>query len=450
MSIYPKVLTRGEESGGRVAVIESVMPAGTAGPPLHKHDFDEAFYVLEGELDLPARLRPGHGRRRRVGLCRRRETSHPHQPQRRTGSLPDRLHAGRLRARVCPPCRPQGGRAAAGVGTWGDPARHPARASDRRAGLSGGELVEIRPMQHADLVGAERASDATFIDADRRNRKVGEPEIEPRSASASQAWCRRMRFYLETDPGGCWIAASRGEVIGFAISQNRGRVWYLATYGVVPERQGRGIGRQLLDVALEHAADRPGLFSSTVHPGATRRYRLAGFSLHPQMRMVGTVDRSALPAVRGQREGREDDIEWMDSLDRDLRGAGHGPDHRFMMSTLRLIVSDDEADPGYVYLNDEGPAAARRAASRHRAQPAVASAGIGGRRHPHQLHHDGERVGRRRRPRGSPRDRTGGLPGGARHAAAGAVPGQRTFPVNAERGSADAGSVTKHAHRCHR
>jgi quercetin dioxygenase-like cupin family protein len=50
MSTYPKVLTRGEDSGGRVAVIESVMPAGTAGPPLHKHDFDEAFYVLEGEL----------------------------------------------------------------------------------------------------------------------------------------------------------------------------------------------------------------------------------------------------------------------------------------------------------------------------------------------------------------------------------------------------------------
>jgi quercetin dioxygenase-like cupin family protein len=28
------------------------MPAGAPGPPLHVHDFDEAFYVLEGELTL--------------------------------------------------------------------------------------------------------------------------------------------------------------------------------------------------------------------------------------------------------------------------------------------------------------------------------------------------------------------------------------------------------------
>src|SRR5882762_7798508 len=47
----PKVLLRSEQSGGEVAVIEgSTLPAVFAGPPLHLHDFDEAFYVLEGEL----------------------------------------------------------------------------------------------------------------------------------------------------------------------------------------------------------------------------------------------------------------------------------------------------------------------------------------------------------------------------------------------------------------
>jgi quercetin dioxygenase-like cupin family protein len=40
----------GEQSYGALAIAESTIPAGAAGPPLHSHAFDEAFYVLEGEL----------------------------------------------------------------------------------------------------------------------------------------------------------------------------------------------------------------------------------------------------------------------------------------------------------------------------------------------------------------------------------------------------------------
>jgi quercetin dioxygenase-like cupin family protein len=45
------VRLRSEETGDRLALIEMVIPAGFAGTPLHVHpSFDEAFYVLEGEL----------------------------------------------------------------------------------------------------------------------------------------------------------------------------------------------------------------------------------------------------------------------------------------------------------------------------------------------------------------------------------------------------------------
>lgn len=47
---YPRVLLRSEQSEGRVSVVESVMPPGATGPPVHTHAFDEGFYVLEGEL----------------------------------------------------------------------------------------------------------------------------------------------------------------------------------------------------------------------------------------------------------------------------------------------------------------------------------------------------------------------------------------------------------------
>jgi quercetin dioxygenase-like cupin family protein len=44
------VLLRGEDSGGQLGVIDELVPAGV-GPPLHVHEwFDEAFYVLAGEL----------------------------------------------------------------------------------------------------------------------------------------------------------------------------------------------------------------------------------------------------------------------------------------------------------------------------------------------------------------------------------------------------------------
>ncbi|RKS73587.1 ribosomal protein S18 acetylase RimI-like enzyme [Actinomadura pelletieri DSM 43383] len=215
----------------------------------------------------------------------------------------------------------------------------------------GSEAVRIRPLTAGDLPAAERAMAVTFLEADRLSRRWNDPEPQPPDAAASRRWIDFVGHLLSADPGGCQVAEEAGDIVGFAFSQNRGRVWYLATYGVLPDRQGRGIGRRLMDAVLAHADGRQGLFSATTHPAATRRYRLAGFTLHPQMRMVGRVDRSTLPAIDGLRDGRPDDLEWMDRLDTSLRGAGHGPDHLHMLDTLRLVVSDTRDRRGYVYLD---------------------------------------------------------------------------------------------------
>jgi GNAT superfamily N-acetyltransferase len=215
--------------------------------------------------------------------------------------------------------------------------------------------IDVRLLSVDDLPRAERTSDVTFLESDRRDRRVSEPEPEPRTQPAARKWIDRMRYFIDTDPGGCWVAVDGDDVAGFAISQNRDRLWYLATYGVLPDLQGRGIGKRLMDAVLAHADGRPGLFSSTVHPAATRRYRLAGFSLYPQMRMIGTVDRSALPAVTGLDEGQADDFGWMDRLDEQLRGAGHGPDHQYMLDSSRLVVSRADGRRGYVYIDHGRP-----------------------------------------------------------------------------------------------
>jgi quercetin dioxygenase-like cupin family protein len=49
-SFETTVLLRSEDTAGRLGVVVNTVPAGWAGPPLHHHDFDETFYVLDGEL----------------------------------------------------------------------------------------------------------------------------------------------------------------------------------------------------------------------------------------------------------------------------------------------------------------------------------------------------------------------------------------------------------------
>jgi quercetin dioxygenase-like cupin family protein len=46
----PAVALRGEHTGGAISVMDNAVPARWGGPPLHHHEFDETFYVLDGEL----------------------------------------------------------------------------------------------------------------------------------------------------------------------------------------------------------------------------------------------------------------------------------------------------------------------------------------------------------------------------------------------------------------
>ena len=48
------VLLSGQDTAGRFALIDMLVPAG-GGPPPHRHDFEEAFHLLEGELEVTVR-----------------------------------------------------------------------------------------------------------------------------------------------------------------------------------------------------------------------------------------------------------------------------------------------------------------------------------------------------------------------------------------------------------
>lgn len=76
----------GEETGGRFALWEGVLPHGAA-PPLHSHPQDETFYVLEGEITVwvvehelagDRSWVQTHARRRSAGDCALAPGGTPH------------------------------------------------------------------------------------------------------------------------------------------------------------------------------------------------------------------------------------------------------------------------------------------------------------------------------------------------------------------------------------
>jgi quercetin dioxygenase-like cupin family protein len=80
------ILLSGEDTAGRFCLIDMYIPPG-GGPPPHRHDFDETFTILEGELALTFR---GAKRVGRPGETIHIPANAPHQFH-NSGSQPVRL-----------------------------------------------------------------------------------------------------------------------------------------------------------------------------------------------------------------------------------------------------------------------------------------------------------------------------------------------------------------------
>jgi len=137
---------------------------------------------------------------------------------------------------------------------------------------------------------------------------------------------RRIAHVQRTDPGGAWVAAIDGRVIGVALGIIREGIWGLSLFAVLPEFQGLGIGSRLYAPALAYGADeRGGIILSTMHPAALRRYaRSPGFRLLPMLGLEGVVDRRRAPSSLRCRPGDLDaDATTIDAASRHVRGASH-------------------------------------------------------------------------------------------------------------------------------
>ena len=225
----------------------------------------------------------------------------------------------------------------------------------------------LRQMTDSDVPAAERLSDDGFYELDVRMQGPSLPAPERRDSGRSERWVARTLHFLRTDPGGCWVAEDETGLVGFATSFVRDTTWCLATFVVRPGLQGRGIGRSLLDAAMQHGrACLHGMLSASMDPKALRRYHQAGFVLHPHMRLTGPADRSAIPVVEKVRDGSAGDLDLANSVDRQVRGAAHGPDHEYLLQHHRMLVSDSNTGSGYAFLGHQEMAVVLLAATNRR------------------------------------------------------------------------------------
>jgi len=175
----------------------------------------------------------------------------------------------------------------------------------------------------------------------------------PRTTASDLRLAARMRHFLATDPDGSFVADEDGMVVGLSQSLVREGYWMLSLLATATGRQGRGVGRGLLELALGNAPrDSPGTIQSSRDPAAMALYTLAGFSLHPALTTSGSVRKGAVDADPRVRHGGHDDLALVDEIDRALRGSARGVDIAAMLAEPgnRLFVIEEG---GYAVAHDE-------------------------------------------------------------------------------------------------
>lgn len=228
----------------------------------------------------------------------------------------------------------------------------------------------VRPLRADDVASAERVTAESFFALDVATHRADEPvPTSMRPPERAARWCRSAHHLLAHDPAGCWVSEDSQGVSGVALALRREGLWGLASYAVLPRAQGAGVGKALLAAALRYSEGcSRGMIVSSHDPRAVRRYRLVGFDLHPAMLLTGMVARDRLPVVDGLRDGSGADADFCDSVDRQVRGAGHGVDHQLLASANPLLVSDLLTGSGYCYVAPNGSPLLLAATNRRVAQ----------------------------------------------------------------------------------
>jgi GNAT superfamily N-acetyltransferase len=107
-------------------------------------------------------------------------------------------------------------------------------------------------------------------------------------------WERVQLHLLHHDGARCFVAEESGRVVGFTAAWVREGVWFLSALFVLPERQGHGIGKQLLGLAWGEEYSRRMTITDALQPVSTATYARRGLiPTTPILRFEGQPRRTA-------------------------------------------------------------------------------------------------------------------------------------------------------------
>ena len=208
-------------------------------------------------------------------------------------------------------------------------------------------MVAFRPMTEADVPAAVSAFDSGFLAMlARHSLPVTRNTIQDERRRQD-----RTRHFLETDPEGSWVAEDEGIVVGMSQSFVREDYWTLSQLGTLPGRQGRGVGRELLRLALTHGdPDSPGTIQCSRDPKAMALYTSFGFVMHPVVAAwgamrPGSVERPAEVVRFEPGDVTERELDIVAAVDRTVRGSGRSVDIVSMIAQPghRLLLHAEDA-----------------------------------------------------------------------------------------------------------
>jgi ribosomal protein S18 acetylase RimI-like enzyme len=215
-------------------------------------------------------------------------------------------------------------------------------------------MVTFRSMTEDDVPAAVAAFESGLLGI---SANVGLP-ITGNSIADERRRQDRTRHFLGTDPGGSWVAEDGDIIVGMSQSFVREEYWMLSQLGTVPGRQGRGVGRELLKLALSHGDPHsPGTIQCSSDPKAMALYTGFGFTLHPVVTAWGAIRPGAVtrPLDVDRYEADEvtpRELDVIAAIDRHVRGSARSVDIVAMLAQPgnRLLLHGDQA---YAVAKDE-------------------------------------------------------------------------------------------------